>query len=73
MVAWKKRKMKEVKNFQKILTNSIDARALAVKKVVSNDGGKTPGIDNKIWNTETTRTRAIEQLKNQKDKVGKIL
>jgi RNA-directed DNA polymerase len=51
-----------VKSLQKVLINSFAARAIAVKKVVTNDGGKTPGIDNEIWNTESKRTVAITKL-----------
>lgn len=37
-------------------------RALAVRKVVTNQGGKTPGIDNQIWDTPESRFKAIGKL-----------
>ncbi len=47
VVAWKEGEYKKVKRLQEILVNSFPARALAVKKVISNDGGNTPGVDKK--------------------------
>jgi len=66
VVAWKEGNHKKVKRLQEILINSFHARALAVKKVVSNDGGKTPGVDKITWSTEKSRTEAIFKLKNIK-------
>jgi RNA-directed DNA polymerase len=41
----------KVKALQWLLTHSFYAKLLAVKRVVQNSGGKTPGIDNIIWRT----------------------
>lgn len=43
---------------------SFSARALAVRKVVTNKGGKTPGIDRKILRTPKEYYLAIEYLRN---------
>lgn len=67
VVAWKGGEYKKVKRLQEVLVNSFWARALAVKKVVSNDGGKTPGIDQKTWPTEKLRTEAVSKLKDVKN------
>lgn len=40
-----------VKSLQWILTHSFHAKLLAVRRVVQNQGGKTPGVDNIIWKT----------------------
>lgn len=39
---------KAVYQIQRLLVTSFEARALAVRKVITNTGGKTPGIDNII-------------------------
>lgn len=65
VVAWKKENKELVKSLQNILVETFAARALAVKKVISNTGAKTPGIDKEIWNTEEARTKAIFNLKGE--------
>jgi len=47
----------------KILT-SFASRAIAVRRVVTNSGGKTPGIDRVLWDTSQKRTNAILELKH---------
>ncbi len=47
---------------QWILTHSRSAKLLAVKRVSQNKGSKTPGIDGVIWNTDTRRMKAVNQL-----------
>jgi RNA-directed DNA polymerase len=42
---------------------SFEARALAVKKITSNKGEKTPGVDNIIWNTPWEKYLATQQLR----------
>lgn len=56
--------LKRVNERQDQLTHSFAARALAVRKVVSNDGKKTPGVDNVIWETDQDKINAIRKLKN---------
>ena len=51
--------MNLVFKLQRQLINSVEGRALAIRNVVSNDGGKTSGVDNKIWNTPDERFQAI--------------
>ena len=45
-------KWRLVKRLQKLVTNSFFAKALAVKRVATNKGKKTPGIDGDIWTTD---------------------
>src|SRR3990167_10212757 len=39
----------KVKALQWLLTHSFHAKLLAVRRVVQNKGGKTPGVDKVIW------------------------
>jgi len=51
-----------VKSLQWLLTHSFHAKLLAVKRVVQNRGGKTPGIDKIIWQTSQQKWNAAESL-----------
>lgn len=48
-----------VKRLQYLLTHSFYAKALAVKRVVTNDGRKTPGVDGVLWNTPAKKMKAV--------------
>lgn len=52
-----------VKALQRILTCSFYAKCLAVKRVVLNKGGKTPGVDGIIWKTSKQKIQAALSLK----------
>ena len=52
----------KVKSLQWLLTHSFHAKLLAVKRVVQNRGGKTPGIDGIIWRTPHQKMRAAQSL-----------
>jgi RNA-directed DNA polymerase len=52
-----------VKSLQWILSHSFYARALAVKRVTSNKGKKTPGIDGILWKTAKAKMQAIYYLR----------
>jgi RNA-directed DNA polymerase len=54
--------MKTVYNLQRKLVTSFEGRAIAIRKVATNSGGKTAGIDNLIWSTPLQRFEAIEKL-----------
>lgn len=60
--AVKKEKWRLVKRLQKLLTNSFYARALAVKRVTTNKGKKTPGIDGITWEKDSDKARAVLEL-----------
>jgi RNA-directed DNA polymerase len=55
----------KVKALQRILTTSFYAKCLAVKRVTSSSGGKTPGIDGVTWGTDLQKARAISVLKRK--------
>ena len=49
--AIREEKYGKAKSLSWILTHSFYAKALAVKRVISNKGKNTPGIDGVKWNT----------------------
>ncbi len=55
----------KVKSLQWILTHSFHAKAMAVKRVTSNKGKKTPGIDGIIWKGSRTRMQAVNNLRQR--------
>lgn len=60
--ATQQRKWRLVRRLQYLITHSFYAKALAIKKVLSNKGKNTAGIDGIIWKTDTQKFQAIEQL-----------
>lgn len=56
--------MKEVYKLQWTLLQSFEAQALAIRKIVTNKGGKTPGTDNIVWNNPKHYWNAILELAN---------
>ena len=52
-----------VKALQRLLTCSFSAKCLAIKRVTSNPGHKTPGVDGEIWRTNQQKTQGILDLK----------
>ena len=51
-----------VKRLQYLLTHSFYAKALAGKRVVTNDGRKTPGVDGVLWNKPAKKMKAVLSL-----------
>ena len=60
--AWSKGLYGKVKNLQRLLLKSFYARLMAVKRVTSNKGSKTPGVDKILWRTPQTKLKASNQL-----------
>lgn len=60
--AWSKRLYGKVKDLQRLLSKSFYAKVLAVKRVTSNKGSKTPGVDKILWRSSKTKMKASEQL-----------
>lgn len=52
----------KVKALQWLLTRSFHAKTLAVRRVVQNKGGKTPGVDKIIWKTPQQKMKAALSL-----------
>ncbi len=53
----------KVKALQRLLTRSFYAKLLAVKRVTSNKGKKTPGVDGILWQGARAKMQAARSLK----------
>lgn len=63
--AMQERRWGRVKSLQWLLTHSFSGRALAVDRVTTNQGAKTPGVDGATWQMPETRYRAIGTLRRR--------
>ena len=52
----------KAKRLQYLLTHSFSAKAFAVRKVTTNKGKKTTGVDNKLWSTSASKMKAVLTL-----------
>ena len=50
----------KVQSLQWLLVHSFYAKALAVKRVTSNKGKRTPGIDNVLWRTSRQKPVIVD-------------
>jgi RNA-directed DNA polymerase len=55
----------KVHALQHLLTHSFSGKALAVKRVTTNDGSQTPGVDGMVWDTPAQKACAIEELRQR--------
>jgi RNA-directed DNA polymerase len=55
----------KVRALQRLLTHSYSGKILAVRRVTENNGKKTPGVDNEIWDTPEKKTQAVHALKRR--------
>jgi len=53
------------KSLQWLLTHSFYAKLLAIKRVVTNKGKATPGVDGVIWNTPEKKMQAVDTLRRR--------
>src|SRR5262245_43740625 len=53
----------KVKALVYLLTHSYSGRALAILRVVSNSGARTPGVDGILWNTPESKSAAFAALR----------
>ena len=53
----------KVKALVYLLTHSFSGRALAILRVVSNSGAKTPGVDGTLWDTPEAKSAAFNTLR----------
>lgn len=60
--ACSEKKWSLVKKLQYLITRSFYAKAVAVKRVTTNRGKRTAGIDGELWNTASSKMRAILEL-----------
>jgi len=50
---------------QRLLTHSYSGKVLAVRRVTENQGKKTPGVDQEIWDTPEKKIQAVHALKRR--------
>lgn len=55
--ATQEKKWNTVKRLQYLLTHSYYAKVLAIRKVTTNKGKNTPGIDKELWKTPASKMR----------------
>ena len=60
--ATQEKKWNTVKRLQYLLTHSYYAKVLAVRKVTTNKGKKTPGVDGELWSTPAAKMRGVLTL-----------
>lgn len=63
--AQKEKRYNKVKALQHLLVTSFQAKALAIKRVTSNKGKRTSGVDNVKWTTPTDKLDAIRSFKRR--------
>jgi RNA-directed DNA polymerase len=63
--ATKESRWGKVRALQRLLTHSYSGKVLAVRRVTENDGKKTPGVDQEIWDTPEKKTQAVHTLKRR--------
>ena len=61
--AAKQLKFRLVRSLQRVLAHSYFAKLLAIRRVTSNKGRNTPGIDGVIWKTSRQKLNAVKQLR----------
>ncbi len=57
----------KAKRLQYLLTHSFYAKAYAVRKVTSNKGKNTSGVDKKLWSTPASKMKAVWTYVNSLD------
>ena len=55
----------KVRSLQRMLVRSLPARRLAVRRVTTNRGKRTPGIDGVLWTTAREKMAAVDLLKRR--------
>ena len=63
--AQKKKRYNKVKALRYLLATSYEAKALAIRKVTSNKGKRTAGVDHMKWDTDAKKIEAICLLKRR--------
>jgi RNA-directed DNA polymerase len=55
----------KVRCLQHLLTHSYSGKVLAVKRVTTNRGKRTPGVDREIWTTPAQKSTAVQRLRSR--------
>src|ERR1700751_3093108 len=61
--ATKESRWGRVQALQSLLTHSYSGKVLAVRRVTENNGKKTPGVDQEIWDTPEKKAVALQALR----------
>lgn len=61
--AIRERRYGKAKALQRLLTHSFSAKLLATKRITSNSGSKTPGVDGELWKTKSAKIREALALR----------
>lgn len=59
-------KLGKARRLQYLLTHSYSAKLHAVRKVTTNKGKRTSGVDRKLWSTSAAKMRAVLKLSDKK-------
>jgi len=62
----KQGKIWKAKKLQRLLRKSFYATQISVKRVTSNKGKKTSGVDNQIWKSSQRKWKAVIEIQNMK-------
>ncbi|WP_010252879.1 reverse transcriptase N-terminal domain-containing protein, partial [Acetivibrio cellulolyticus] len=60
--AQKEGRYNKVKSLQWLITHSFYAKLIAIKRVTSNKGKNTPGVDNILWESDKDKEQAVKLL-----------
>jgi RNA-directed DNA polymerase len=63
--ATREKRYGKVRALQWLLTHSYYAKILAIKRVTTNAGAKTPGVDGTLWKTSNQKMQAVQQLQRR--------
>jgi RNA-directed DNA polymerase len=63
--AVKEKRWGKVDFLQRLLTRSLPAKLWAVRRVVSNQGKRTPGVDKITWKTPRQKMQAVRSLRRR--------
>ncbi len=63
--AVKEKRYGKARSLQWLLTHSFAAKASAVRRVTSNRGKNTPGVDGKVWRTPRQKMQSIRSLRRR--------
>lgn len=56
---------RRVKALQRMLTHTLSARVLAVRRVTENQGKRTAGVDRVLWSTPESKWRAVLNMERR--------
>lgn len=62
--ALKENRWNKAKALQRLLTRSFSGKSLAVRRVTENQGRKTAGVDNQLWDSPKKKAQAVLNLKH---------